>query len=490
MRAICLMEADFNWLMKLVFAKRMMDQAYDAGIIRLEQFARRGTQAAHVVLCKVLFCDMIRALHLVAGLPSVDLGNFYDAVSHPIASIALQALKVPIMTIVLALLVLQTMMFYLRTGYGVSQQGYGGSPDDPTFGLGQGNGMAPSGFLAVSTLMVETYKRLGHASSFCGAWSGILFAVAAIIYVDDTDLLIVGCTPDIHLDDFFRQTQVAVMDWGLIVQATGGYLKAAKCFWYMMAWYWQRGVPTLCSLRQLPKYELMIPQKGGSRALVKLRDVNDPQETLGVFSCPSGDFGFHIERKMEKGKKWVVRLCRNKSPPADGWMGLRYALLPSMTYGFAAICPDLDMLEAEFQSLYRNVLSPLRVNMNIKPFYCMAPKQFQGLGMPNPGIVMLSQKLHLLQCQLDQPTATGMLLKQALEVFQMEVGLSTNILLEDFDRLGNLASNGWWKHLWQLCHKFKVTLTLSRRWMIPLLCQDNRFLMDLVCLNDLYSPAD
>jgi hypothetical protein len=38
----------------------MMDQAYDAGIISSKQFARRGTQAAHGVLCKVLFCDMIR----------------------------------------------------------------------------------------------------------------------------------------------------------------------------------------------------------------------------------------------------------------------------------------------------------------------------------------------------------------------------------------------------------------------------------------------
>jgi hypothetical protein len=102
------------------------------------------------------------------------------------------------------------MTFYLRTGYGVSQQGYGGSPYDPTFGIGQGNGMAPSGFLAVSTLMIETY-----------AWSGVQFILAAIIYVDDTDLLIVACSLDIHLDDFFHQTQEAVMDWGLIIQATG-----------------------------------------------------------------------------------------------------------------------------------------------------------------------------------------------------------------------------------------------------------------------------
>lgn len=490
MRAICLMEADFNWLMKLVFAKRMMDQAYDAGIIPVEQFARRGTQAAHGVLCKVLFCDMTRALHLIAGLPSVDLGNCYDAVSHPIASIAMQALKVPLMTVVLALSVLQTMTFYLRTGYGVSQQGYGGSPDDPTFGLGQGNGMAPSGFSAVSTLMIETYKRLGHASEFCGAWSGIMFLLAAIIYVDDTDLLLVARSRDMHLNDFFQQTQSAVMDWGFIVQATGGYLKSAKCFWYMMAWHWHKGVPTLRSLRQLPKYQLMIPQQDGSRAPVKLRDVNDPQETLGVYSCPAGDFSFHIECKMEKGKKWVERLRRSTCPPADGWMGFRYALIPSLTYGFSAICPKLDLLEDSFQALYRNVLSPLRVNMNIKTFYRMAPKRYQGLGMPNPGIVMLSQKLHLLQSQLDQPTATGMLLKQSLEVFQMEVGLSTNILMEDYNRLSNLASDGWWKHFWQLCHKFNVTISLTRRWLIPLLRHNDRSLMDVICGTDLYSPSD
>jgi hypothetical protein len=128
---------------------------------------------------------------------------------------------------------LSPMTFYLRTGYGVSQQGYGGTADDPSMGLGQGNGMAPSGFQSVSTLMINTYRRLGHASDFCGAWSGLIFCLAAILYVDDTDLLIVARDRDMTLDEFFEQSQSAVMDWGLIVQATGGYLKDTKCFWYL-----------------------------------------------------------------------------------------------------------------------------------------------------------------------------------------------------------------------------------------------------------------
>jgi hypothetical protein len=105
---------------------------------------------------------------------------------------------------VLTLSVLQTMTFYLRTGYGLSQKGDGGSPDDPTFGLRQGNGMAPSVITAVSSLMDELYKRLGHASTFAGAWSGILFILDAIIYIDDTDLLILACSHDMSLDACFQ----------------------------------------------------------------------------------------------------------------------------------------------------------------------------------------------------------------------------------------------------------------------------------------------
>ena len=60
------------------------------------------------------------------------------------------------------LYVLQTMKFHLRTAYGQSEWDYGGTKEDPTMGLVQGNGAVPPGFLAVSTLTKNAYKRLGH----------------------------------------------------------------------------------------------------------------------------------------------------------------------------------------------------------------------------------------------------------------------------------------------------------------------------------------
>jgi hypothetical protein len=209
--------------------------------------------------------------------------------------------------------------------------------------------MAPSGFSSVSSLMIGALRRLGHASSFSGAWTRILFCLVAIIYVDDTDLLLRAKSRELTLEDFYNDCQSAVTDWGKIVLSTGGYLKASKCFWYIMAWKWSKGFPTLRSLRQLPNFQLYIPQKSGAPAAIPLCCVTDAEETLGVWSCPAGDFGVHVSKKMAEGHLWVECLRRNRCPPGDAWMGFRYSLIPKVTYGFAVITIAPDLLEKSFQ---------------------------------------------------------------------------------------------------------------------------------------------
>ncbi len=90
-RAICLLEANYKWLNKIVFAKQMMDKAFQGDIIPAEHFAKRGSHATEGVLTSGLFCDIAWALHKTTAIESVDLANCYDAVAHPIASIALQS---------------------------------------------------------------------------------------------------------------------------------------------------------------------------------------------------------------------------------------------------------------------------------------------------------------------------------------------------------------------------------------------------------------
>jgi hypothetical protein len=55
-------------------------------------------------------------------------------------------------------------------------------------GLGQGNGSPPLGFLAVCTLMINVYRNLGHRVTFIRAWAQYAFTLAAVLFVDDSNL--------------------------------------------------------------------------------------------------------------------------------------------------------------------------------------------------------------------------------------------------------------------------------------------------------------
>ena len=159
MRAICLLEADYNWLNKFVFAKRMMGRAFREDIAPVEQFAKRSSQAAHGVVASGLFCDFARALHRTAAIESIDFANCYDAVAHPIASIALQSFKVRKVMVAMMLSVLQTMKWYLKTAFGQSATAFCGN------------------------------QRQGHGAQFTPGLARDAFTIAAVIYVDDSDLL-------------------------------------------------------------------------------------------------------------------------------------------------------------------------------------------------------------------------------------------------------------------------------------------------------------
>jgi hypothetical protein len=121
---------------KFVFAKQMVDKAFQGDIIPAEQFAKRGSQATEGVLTSGLFCDIAWAFHKTAAIESVDLANCYGAVSHPIASIALQSFKVCTVMVTMMLYVLKTMTWYLKTAFGQSKILFCSTGLDTSMGLG------------------------------------------------------------------------------------------------------------------------------------------------------------------------------------------------------------------------------------------------------------------------------------------------------------------------------------------------------------------
>jgi hypothetical protein len=246
----------------------------------------------------------------------MDLANCYDAVAHPIASIALQGFKVRKVMVAMMLYVLETMQWFLKTAFGQSKKLFGGTKWDPLMGLGQGNGAAPSGFLAVSTLMINVYPQLGHGTEFVGAWSRDVFMLAAVPCVDNLDLLHMakGFPTD---DKCVVSVQSATNAWVGLVLATGGSLKQQKCCWYIMGWWWINGVPQMRKLCKQPHRPLTVPQPNGTWVAITLKDVSNLEKKLGVYTCPSGNFTYHLSQCQKAGFEYAAKMLARNLPAKD-----------------------------------------------------------------------------------------------------------------------------------------------------------------------------
>ena len=109
--------------------------------------------------------------------------------AHPPTRLALQSSGVPVAAVKVLLRALQVMQFCLRTGFGEASGTYGGTERNGLAGSGQENGAAPPSFVALSTLVVNTYKRSGRGAKITPTRTARLVLLAAIMYVNDTGLL-------------------------------------------------------------------------------------------------------------------------------------------------------------------------------------------------------------------------------------------------------------------------------------------------------------
>ena len=480
LRAICLLEADFNWWLKVIFAKRMIVRMKECDVLPIEHGAVKGKTCNDTTMLKQLFYDQANILHETCAVTSTDAAQCYDAVNHPMASIFLQAMGVALNLVLTYFVCLQTMQYFLKTGFGTARKGFGGILLLPLMGLIQGSGAAPATWTAVSTVIVRSYKRKGYGAFFSSGWSGLLFTVAALLYVDDTDLLHRFCDPNITELEFVQRVQRATYYWAMLLQATGGHLKDTKCYWYLLSYKFVRGVATLRSLREHSKYQLVIPQPLGEDVEIELRDPDVPSEVLGVYSCPSGIGKKQLSKMVDKGKKWAGKVRGSSLSPSDVWFSFSNQSVPSFSFGLCPLMSSPEEVEREFMAMYYQCLSPLGVNQCITKEWRILPVEWSGLGMPNMSLEKLSCMIMFLKQHWGFDDEFGRALRCVFELVQIETGLAGNFLLRHYDTFECLASHTWYKLLWKYLWRYDVKLELEGQLCIPEIRERDRTVMEEV----------
>ena len=155
LRALLLLEADFNGLHKINFNWRLTPSLEASSSIPQEIIGGRRSQAAiHLALSKKILADIsiIRKLHTVTTC--VDATNCYDRVAHPYASLCSQYFGLEICYLLVLFKAIQSIKMHLRTAFSVSTSFYT-SDEKPFQGAVQGNGESPALWLIILVFLIR-----------------------------------------------------------------------------------------------------------------------------------------------------------------------------------------------------------------------------------------------------------------------------------------------------------------------------------------------
>ena len=118
-----------------------------------------------------------------------DAKEYYDQIDHTFAVLVLMYFGMSRSVATMLFLVLKKERHSIKTGYGVSKPVYG-NEDEPIAGIDQGNGLGPSLWCLISTILIKMCKMKGHGTTIIIAISRMVVSLIGFAFVDDADLVI------------------------------------------------------------------------------------------------------------------------------------------------------------------------------------------------------------------------------------------------------------------------------------------------------------
>ena len=225
----------------------------------------------------------------------------------------------------------------------------------------------------------------------------MLLTIAAVLFMDDTDQFHLAKDHQTE-QEFVEQIQAAITFWGMIVLATGGYLKQSKCQVGLVLFDFRNGVPRIKKISKTPKHQFTIPQKDDKTVPIPTIEADAGTKSLGVMFDLENKGTHHVGYIEKKGAEWTSKLnSAVHIGRSDAWCSFMFQLEPSLAYSLETLSADPTSLEKAQRNIFYQSLSRLGVNQHIIETVRRLPRKYGGLNMFDLNVKMLGAKLHYLR---------------------------------------------------------------------------------------------
>jgi hypothetical protein len=338
----------------------------------------------------------------------VDADNCFDRVAHAVASLIFQAFGVSEETSAAMLKTIQEMQFFLRTAFGDSKSAVGIRIEIKTQGLCQGNGAAPVGWAVVSIVILRAHSKQGHGATFRCPISRTASELAAILFVDDTDVIHLCMEMEESVEETHDHLQASVLSWGNLLIATGGSLKPAKCFYHLLSYEWKAdGTWQYARNEEREDLQIVVPQPDDTTLPIRHLSVHEARKTLGSMTAPSGGYSAALEGMREKAQAWIDTAKNAKLAQQNVWFLVDRQFWPKVNFGVGTIAAPFDTLTHCLHKQYYQLLPLGGIRRLVPTAVRYLGKGFFGSGCPHLGVENTVKGLEKLLQHYGCPTVVG-----------------------------------------------------------------------------------
>jgi hypothetical protein len=296
LRTIHLFEADYNWLIGMIFGRRMIHGAEKYNHLHEGQWGSRPGRSAHDALMhKILSYKLACLTRTPLATFDNDAKSCYDRIVMVFALMLCQKHSVPQSMCKMAALSLLMAECSIKTKCGVSAGTYFSTDANPTHGPGQGSRMAPALWLIICCLLFEAMLKLCKGAEFCNPRQTASHQRTGDGFVEDVTnffnfglaaMLLHACGPA----ELASGLQKGAQTWERLLGSTGGQLELPKCLYYLMIFDSKPdGTPTLRKAADMGT-DLISMTTGTSDTSTNIehRDYSQAHRTLGLYPSPTG----------------------------------------------------------------------------------------------------------------------------------------------------------------------------------------------------------
>jgi hypothetical protein len=269
--------------------------------------------------------------------------------------------------------------------------------------------------------------------------------------------------------ELWSEMQSSTTDWSLLLNGSGGKLKAEKCFGYLIDYEWDKS--GAWRYRAVEEFKLYITSPEGDMEYISIIPVTEPRVTLGVATCPTGDDTYHLTEPGKPGDKWksvgsraeiwLTRLKNGHLPAKYSWVSYRLQLWASVRYGLGVLSAPLSSMGELTKNFAFRALPYLGINRNIKAGWRYLHSAFSGCNLYDLATEAVIARLNIFLQHWDNPAPIGKAMRASMEALQLEVGCLGCPLFEPFYPMGQICTHSWLRSFWEAVQYFRIQVEID-----------------------------